>query len=124
MTNVIKFQSPFERLKDNNQSPEIALLKAIILQSIIDATNISTFGEARRDELDAKAWIYGGSEDFKMMCEYVSYSVDYVRKIARKIERLHKQNSLIEKQNISKKLNKAMNYKFVEKKSVYYNISK
>jgi hypothetical protein len=89
------------------------------LQSIIDATNISTSREARRDELDAKAWIYRGSEDFKMMCEYVSYNLDYVRKIARKIEKLHKQNSLVEKRNNSKKLKKATNYKFAEEKSLY-----
>ena len=92
MTNIIKFQSPFERLKDNNQNPEIALIKAIILQAIIDATNISSSKEARKDEVDAKAWIYGGSEDFALMCEYINYNVSNVRKIAREIQNLHKNN--------------------------------
>jgi hypothetical protein len=92
MTNIIKFQSPFERLKDNNHNPEIALIKAIILQAIIDATNISSSKEARRDEIDAKAWIYGGSEDFELMCEYINYNVSNVRKIAREIQNLHRDN--------------------------------
>ena len=94
MTNVIKFQSPFERTKDyNNRNPEIALLKAIILQAIIDATNISTSNEARKDEVNAKAWLYGGTEEFNNVCALVDYEPGYVRKIARNIERLHKQNS-------------------------------
>ena len=38
MYNVIKFQAPFERLKQYNASSEIILYKAIITQAIIDAT--------------------------------------------------------------------------------------
>jgi hypothetical protein len=94
MTNIIKFQAPFERLKDNNNNPDIALIKAIVLQSIIDASNISNLKEARKEEINAKAWIYGGSEDFQLMCEYINYDVDHVRKIAKNIENLHKINSL------------------------------
>ena len=39
--NVIKFQSPFERLKLYTTSPDVTLRKAIITQAIIDATNMT-----------------------------------------------------------------------------------
>jgi hypothetical protein len=35
MYHVMKFQAPFERLKEYNSSPEIILYKAIITQAII-----------------------------------------------------------------------------------------
>jgi hypothetical protein len=44
-SNVIKFPSPFERLKSYTNSPDVMLRKAIITQAIIDATNISEFRE-------------------------------------------------------------------------------
>ena len=98
MTNVIKFQSPFERTKDYNKGhPEIALLKAIILQAIIDATNISTNNSARKDEVNAKAWIYSGSEEFNNICSLVNYEPDYVKRIASDVAKLHKTNSTMAK---------------------------
>jgi thiamine monophosphate kinase len=106
MTNIIKFQSPFERLKDNNKNPEITLIKAIILQSIIDATNISDCKEARRNEIDAKAWLYGGSEDFELLCEYINYNMNNVRKIARNIEKIHKESRLENRQKKNKIIKK------------------
>ena len=110
MTNVIKFQSPFERTKDYNKGhPEIALLKAIILQAIIDSTNIATSNNARKGEVNAKAWIYGGSEEFNNICALVNYEPDYVRKIARDIERLHKKNATMAKYH--SKSQKALNIK-------------
>jgi len=37
MYGVIKFQAPFERLKEYDYSPEVRLYKAILTQAIIDA---------------------------------------------------------------------------------------
>jgi hypothetical protein len=54
MYHVMKFQAPFERLKEYNSSPEIILYKAIITQAIIDATNISNAPRAKTLETDAK----------------------------------------------------------------------
>ena len=34
--NVVKFQAPFERMKDYNLNPEVRLYKSIILQAIIE----------------------------------------------------------------------------------------
>lgn len=54
--NVIKFQSPFERLKSYTNSPDVILRKAIITQAIIEATNISKFRTAKKLEQEAKLW--------------------------------------------------------------------
>ncbi len=51
MYHVMKFQAPFERLKEYSPSPEIILYKAIITQAIIDATNISDEHRAKILEL-------------------------------------------------------------------------
>ena len=68
MYHVMKFQAPFERLKEYNSSPEIILYKAIITQAIIDATNISDAPRAKTLETDAKKWIFSNSDYFQKIC--------------------------------------------------------
>ena len=65
---VIKFQSPFERMKDYNFKPEVKLYKSVILQAIIDASNVSDDSYAKKIELEAKGWLFGKSKDFQEAC--------------------------------------------------------
>jgi hypothetical protein len=89
MYSVIKFQSPFERLKQYNSSSEIILYKAIITQAIIDATNISETPKARVIERDAKAWIFGNSDHFQKICYMAEIEPGFVVKITKEAIKLN-----------------------------------
>ena len=93
MTNVMKFQAPFERLKLYNASPDIVLRKAIIMQAVIDATNISDSKEAKKLEIEAKAWIFGNDETFKTICIEAGIEASFIAKITKEIIKIHKNQS-------------------------------
>ncbi len=97
MQNVIKFQSPFERLKLYDASPEVNLRKAIITQAIIDATNISEDRTAKKFELEAKAWIFGNSESFCETCLEAGIEQSFVVKITREVIKLHRKKATANK---------------------------
>ena len=86
---VIKLQAPFEKIKNYNSNPEIALRRAIILQAIIDATNTSTNIYAKRFELEAKKWLFGRSKSFTKICEEAELSEDFVISIAKETIKTH-----------------------------------
>lgn len=111
MSNVIKFQSPFERLKSYNSSPEINLRKAIIMQAIIDATNTSDAPEAKKLELEAKEWLFC-DDYFKELCLEAEMDPSFIIKIAKELIRLHSING----RNIRAK--KSNNKKIAKKKSL------
>ena len=90
MSNVIKFQSPFERLKLFHSSSDVALRKAIITQAIIDASNISDNKYAVKLEKEAKNWIFGCGEYFKNICAEACIEPQLVIKITKQILQLHK----------------------------------
>lgn len=58
---VIKFQAPFERLKEYDLAPEVRLHKAIITQAIIDVSNNSDSPSSKKIEIEAKNWLFGNS---------------------------------------------------------------
>lgn len=97
--NVIKFQAPFERLKLAKSSPDTMLLKAIILQAIIDASNISTNGKLKRYEIEAKSWIFGRSEYFVQICEEAGMEADFVIRIAKEVIKLQKSKASLKTKN-------------------------
>lgn len=107
ISNVIKLQAPFERLKQNTNNPEIALRKAIILQAIIDSTNLSTEKSAKKIAESAKEWLFGDSEYFYKICQEAELEPSNVKKIAletiEKQKRLHK-NEQIKKSALHSKL--------------------
>lgn len=88
--NVIKFPSPFERLKLYTTSPDITLRKAIITQAIIDATNIAETGTAKKLEEEAKSWIFGNNESFKTICNEAGIEPSFVVRTTKSIIKLHK----------------------------------
>jgi len=102
MTNVIKFQAPFERLKLYNTSPDVVLRKAIIMQAVIDATNISDAKEAKKLEIDAKAWIFGNDETFKTTCIEAGIEASFIVKITKEIIKIHKNQSSSRSQHAQK----------------------
>lgn len=65
---VLKFQAPFERLKEYDYTPEVQLYKAILTQAIIDVSNIADIQNAKKIELEAKAWIFSNSKYFQEVC--------------------------------------------------------
>ncbi|WP_341748958.1 MULTISPECIES: hypothetical protein [unclassified Candidatus Tisiphia] len=105
ISNVIKFPSPFERLKSYTSSPDVILRKAIITQAIIDATNISELRVAKKLELEAKSWIFGGSESFKTTCMEGEIEPAFVVKVTKEIIELHKSKSNFRKQSQQKSVN-------------------
>lgn len=102
MFNVIKFQAPFERLKLYNDSPDVNLRKAIITQAIIDATNVSGKKQARKDEIDAKTWIFSCGEHFQNVCLEAGIEPSMVVKITKQIIKLHKSKHLQRLQSIKR----------------------
>jgi hypothetical protein len=87
MYNVLKFQSPFERIKQYS-SPEVSLYKAIITQIIIDYTDLTPGGsDIQREAYD---WIFGNSEDFKVVCYAADMEPCFVQKLAHDARRMNK----------------------------------
>ena len=104
MTNVIKFQSPFERMKSYNTCPDISLRKAIILQAIIDASNTSDISELKKIEVEAKHWLFCTNNTFEDTCIEADMKPSLVRKIAKKIIRLHRNAKLtLQKRSVRQK---------------------
>ena len=89
MYNVMKFQAPFEHLKEYSPSPEIILYKAIITQAIIDATNISDAPRAKTLETDAKKWIFSNSDYFQKICYIAGIEPSFVVKITKEAIKLN-----------------------------------
>ena len=106
ISNVIKFQAPFERLKLYNASPDIILSKAIIMQAIIDATNISDLKEAKKLEIEAKMWIFENSQNFQDTCIEAGIEASFVVKITKEIIKIHKNQSTLKQHKQKNNLNK------------------
>lgn len=87
---VIKFQSPFEKIKELNCFKEVKLYKSIILQAIIDASNNSQNDAAVKLENNAKAWLFNDSEWLTIVCNKANLEVSFVRKIAQRIINFNK----------------------------------
>jgi hypothetical protein len=90
MFSVIKPQAPFERLKMANDSPEVALARAIILQAIVDASNTASSSHAQQCAGEALEWIFEENDHFKEICVSADLEADFVRSIALKMIELHK----------------------------------
>lgn len=90
---VIKFQAPFEKMKDYDFGPEVRLFKSIILQAIIDASNTSNIPKAKKIELEAKNWIFGNGEYFQDICYKANIHPEHVMKTAKKVIILNHHNN-------------------------------
>lgn len=93
MTFVIKPQAPFERLKIANSCPEVALRKAIILQAIIDASDISQAKTTLKITNKAQEWLFGNSKSFCETCHGANLDPDFVVKIARQMLEQHRKDN-------------------------------
>ena len=89
MFSVIKPQAPFERLKTANDSAEIALCRAIILQAVVDASNTSNNASSKQFAKEALEWLFVPNENFKEVCTSAGLEINYVRAIATKMINLH-----------------------------------
>jgi len=87
MTFVLKPQAPFDRLRLANSCPEVALNKAIILQAIIDASNISKCRVSQKLAQKAKKWLFGNSEGLQQTCMDAELDKKYLVKIVKEILR-------------------------------------
>lgn len=81
--NVVKFQSPFEKLKKYELNPETRLYKSIIIQAIIDVSNKADNLSLKRDELEAKNWLFGNTVHFLNICKRAELEPNEVIKLAR-----------------------------------------
>ena len=91
MTQVLKPQAPFERLKFANSCPETALRKAIILQAIIDASGGVGRDLAAKASQDAFKWLFNNSEGFIETCINADLDPDFVVKISKQLLGEHKE---------------------------------
>ena len=92
MYSVLKFQAPFERLKDYISSPEVRLYKSILTQAIIDATNTSSSPQARAIERSAKNWIFGNGEDFQTVSYLANSEPTFIIKLTKEAIKLNHKN--------------------------------
>lgn len=90
MHNVIKFQAPFERLKEYASSPEAALFKAIIMQALTDATSISEHPRDKMIEKEAKNWIYGNDDYFQTVSYFGELEPTFVIKTTQEAVRYNR----------------------------------
>ena len=88
-TKVIKIQCPFERIKKYNSTPEAALYKAVIMQMIIDASNLSTDSKACRNAKKAKVWLFTSNDDFRAVCAMAGINPRVVITFAKTLIAIH-----------------------------------
>lgn len=98
MSNVIKFQAPFEKIKFLKHTPEAQLSQAIILQAMIDSSNYTDDEENNKITKEARNWIFGKDEYFLRYCNYAGINPDYIIKLTIKAiliqkEKWHKKSS-------------------------------
>jgi hypothetical protein len=72
------------------------------MQAVIDATNISDAKEAKKLEIDAKAWIFGNDETFKTTCIEAGIEASFIVKITKEIIKIHKNQSSSRSQHAQK----------------------
>ncbi|NRB10797.1 MAG: hypothetical protein HRU35_04190 [Rickettsiaceae bacterium] len=96
--NVLKFYSPFEKLKENSPK-ESWLFRAIILQAIIDISTISSDREFLKIQRKARSWFFDKSNYFKFVCFNADLHPDYVIKLARHAVRINRENKLKSQSN-------------------------
>jgi hypothetical protein len=89
----MKFQAPFERIKQFNTSSEVSLYKAVITQAIIDSTNTSDDRVAKNIEMEAKGWLFGNSADFREICYRAEIEPSFVVKIAKDAIKLNREKN-------------------------------
>jgi hypothetical protein len=80
---VIKFQAPFEKLKEYDLCPEVRLYKAVITQAIIDVSNNSDTLASKKMELETKNWFFGDSDDFREVCNKADLTPEEVVMMAK-----------------------------------------
>lgn len=83
ISSVIKLQAPFERLKGYSDCADVNLRRAIILQAIIDATNVSSSKSAVRNADEAKEWLFGDNPYFSKVCNEADLETYTVKQVAR-----------------------------------------
>ena len=90
---VSNLHAPFERLKVENQdSPSVALAKAIILQAAIDYCTISRTKEQKTHEQDAQKWIFN---HFENTCKTIGLTLDYIKNLCAKLQELKLKNAFV-----------------------------
>ncbi|MBL3284276.1 hypothetical protein Sarmat_00116 [Rickettsiales endosymbiont of Paramecium tredecaurelia] len=87
MTKVIKFQAPFERLRAYNE-PAVSLYKAVILQALIDATDLRAENTSKQQ---AVSWLKDDAheQEFHQVCHDAMLEPEFVRNINTKMSELH-----------------------------------
>ena len=94
-TKVIKIQCPFERIKKYNSTPEAAVYKAVIMQMIIDASNVSKDPKACRNEKKAKAWLFTSNDDFRAICAMAGIDSQVVVTFAKALIAMHSEKMMV-----------------------------
>ncbi|MDX1916935.1 MAG: hypothetical protein SFT68_03025 [Rickettsiaceae bacterium] len=78
MKKLIKLNTPFEKIRLSNITPEIKLKRAIIMQAVIDAINVGKDTTSMKIALEARQWLSPDNEDFIIMCHECALEPDYI----------------------------------------------
>lgn len=97
MSNVIKFQAPFEKIKFTQNNPDAMLRIAIILQAVIDATSISDSPKDIEIRDEAQDWIFKKNPAFVRMCEEAGIEADYIVRTTQKAIFFHRNKKFKQK---------------------------
>ncbi len=100
MSNVLKFQSPYEKAIQSSNIPEVSLNRAVLLQLITDATNTSPTREAKKHEIEAKNWIFTDSDDLSYACDAAGLHPKNLRNIALEAIKLKQEQTNTSNSNI------------------------
>lgn len=64
-----------------NDSPYVALYRAVIMQQILDYMNTAKSSVDRAWRESAECWLYGNSEGFFEVCHFAGWSANEVREL-------------------------------------------
>lgn len=82
---MFKAEKPIETLLKLEKNPEFRVYYAIILQAVLDASNLS-FDNIRHEEiLEAREWLFNKSSNFEHDCQIINLNPDYVRGLVKEI---------------------------------------
>jgi hypothetical protein len=104
MYNVLKFQAPFERLKEYSNFAEVNLFKSVIVQAITDISNISEKPKNKAIRQEVIDWISGGSDYFQMACDFAGIEPAVVIKLAYEAMELSRKKAEFKKVDFDQKI--------------------
>lgn len=116
---IIKLQAPFERLRASVTCGQKALRRGVILQAILDVSNLSKALQTSIHRDSAEKWIFHDSQNFYTTCDEAGLNPNFVRQLAQKMIDISREK--LKCSNRQKQSSKSIKKNDITKLRINYN---